>query len=173
MNATFNRFFFILFYSIMILGSPAVWSSDLEKIKKIQNGVSLKNITFYDFEKNIIDIFDNSTDFYIVNFWASWCAPCIKEMKSLDNLKKKFTKIKVITVSQDADIQDANRFFKKNKYENLEKYYDYDKTISKNFTLRGLPTTFIFKKELLAFAKVEGIIEWDSETFIDWLKKFK
>ena len=55
----------------------------------------------------------------------------------------------------------------------MEKYYDYDKTISKNFTLRGLPTTFIFKKELLAFAKVEGIIEWDSETFIDWLKKFK
>ena len=79
MNATFNRFFFILFYSIMILGSPAVWSSDLEKIKKIQNGVSLKNITFYDFEKNIIDIFDNSTDFYIVNFWASWCAHVLKK----------------------------------------------------------------------------------------------
>ena len=48
-------------------------------------------------------------------------------MKSLDNLKKKTTKIKVITVSQDSDINDAINFFKKNNYENLEKYYDYEK----------------------------------------------
>ena len=68
-------------------------------------------------------------------------------MKSLDNLKKNTSKIKVITVSQDSDINDAINFFKKNNYENLEKYYDYDKKVSKNFSLRGLPTTFIFNKE--------------------------
>ena len=93
-------------------------------------------------------------------------------MKSLDNLKKKTTKIKVITVSQDSDINDAINFFKKNNYKNLEKYYDYEKVFQKLLT-RGLPTTFIFNKELKAFAKVEGIIEWDSEKFINWLKKIK
>ena len=45
------------------------------------------------------------------------------------------------------------------------------KLFQKNFSLRGLPTTFIFNKELKAFAKVEGIIEWESEKFINWLKK--
>ena len=45
--------------------------------------------------------------------------------------------------------------------------------ISKDFSLRGLPTTFIFDKNLKAFAKVEGIIEWDSDEFIEWLKKIK
>ena len=128
--------------------------------------ISLNEIKFFDYNNNSIDFIDKKTDFYILNFWASWCAPCIKEMKSLDNLKKKTTKIKVITISQDSDINDAINFFKKNNYKNLEKYYDYEKAISKNFSLRGLPTTFIFNKELKAFAKVEGIIEWESKNLL-------
>ncbi len=171
MLSIFTRFILILFYSIIILEAPAVWSSDLEKIQKVQNKVSLKNINFFDLSKNPIDIVDKDTDFYIVNFWASWCAPCIKEMKTLDRLKVKMPTIKVITVSQDADINDAIEFFKKNSYENLEKYFDYNKTISKNFSLRGLPTTFIFNNNLTSYAKVEGIIEWDSYEFTEWLKK--
>tara|TARA_B100000902_G_C27026293_1_gene772148 strand:- start:147 stop:665 length:519 start_codon:yes stop_codon:yes gene_type:complete len=165
-----TRFIIKIFFSIMILGSPAVWSSDLEKIKKVENELSLKNIVFFDFDKNNINIIDKNIDFYILNFWASWCAPCIKEMKSLNNLKKKVSNIKIITISQDSDIEDAISFFKKNRYENLEKYYDYEKLVSKNFSLRGLPTTFIFDRELKSFAKIEGIIEWDTKKFIKWLK---
>ena len=165
-----NRFLAILFYFIIILGSPTVWSSDLEKIQNINKKFSLKNIDFFDYTKNKIDIIDNNTDFYILNFWASWCAPCIKEMKSLDNLKEMLSEIKVITVNQDSDIEDAISFFKKNKYENLEKFYDYNKLVSKNFSLRGLPTTFIFNSDLIAVAKVEGIIKWDSKEFKRWLK---
>ena len=171
MHLTFSRFILVLFYSFIILEAPAVWSSDLEKIQKIENSTSLKDIKFFDFSNNPIDIVDKDTDFYIVNFWASWCAPCIKEMKSLDRLKTKMPTIKVITVSQDSDIMDATEFFKKNNYENLEKYFDYNKKVSKNFSLRGLPTTFIFNNSLISYAKVEGIIEWDSYEFTEWLKK--
>ena len=173
MLSIFNRLIIILFYSIIILKSSIVWSNDLEKIKRINGVISLNEIILLNFSKNPVDFIDKEIDFYILNFWASWCAPCIKEMKSLNNLKKKTTKIKVMTVSQDLDINDAVNFFKKNNYKSLEKYYDYDKAISKNFSLRGLPTTFIFNKELKAFAKVEGIIEWDSEKFSNWLKKIK
>ncbi len=165
-----KKFIIIFFLSIIILGTPAVWSSDLEKIKKIDNPISLKNLDFFDFNKSRVAIIDDNTDFYILNFWASWCAPCIKEMKSLNNLKKMLPNIKVITISQDADINDAINFFKKNKYKNLEKYYDYEKSVSKNFSLRGLPTTFIFDKSVNTFAKIEGIIEWDTEEFTKWLK---
>ena len=83
------------------------------------------------------------------------------------------TNIKIITVSQDADIKDAINFFEKNNYEYLEKYYDYDKIVSRNFSLRGLPTTFLFKNDLNSFAKVEGIIEWESKKFIKWFKEIK
>ena len=161
----------LLFFLIIILKSVTVWSSNLEKIKKANLSITLSDIIFLDYEKNPVKILDEKTDFYILNFWASWCAPCIKEMKSLDNLKKKFSKVKVITLSQDADILDAKNFFKNDKYNNLEKYFDYDKSISQKFSLRGLPTTFIFKKNYEVFAKIEGIIEWESDEFVNWLSK--
>ena len=172
MSSISSKLFLILFFIIIILKSVTVWSSNLEKIKIIENKTYLNNIKFYNYKKNIVNVIDKKIDYYILNFWASWCAPCIKEMSSLNHLKKKFPNVKILTVSQDEDIEDAKDFFTKNKYDNLEKYYDYKKEISKNFALRGLPTTFIFNKEFKAFAKVEGIIEWESEEFVNWLIKF-
>ena len=168
---TSKTFLFLLFV-ILILKSVTVWSSNLDKIKEIKTQVNLDNLQFYDFNKNTLKIIDKETEFYILNFWASWCAPCIKEMKSFNNLRKKFPKIKIITLSQDSDINDAINFFHKNNYTHLQKSYDFNKDISKNFSLRGLPTTFIFNNMLKAFAKVEGIIEWDSEEFIKWLDSY-
>tara|TARA_E500000178_G_C16637581_1_gene580489 strand:- start:96 stop:566 length:471 start_codon:yes stop_codon:yes gene_type:complete len=153
----------------MILKSVIVWSSDLDKIKKIEKGVSLNNLTFLDYNKTIIKIDNKKTDFFLINFWASWCAPCIKEMKDFSALKRRLPKIRILTISQDSDISDALAFFKKNKYENLEQYYDFDKEISKRFSLRGLPTTLIYNKDYEVIAKVEGIIKWDSDQFIAWL----
>ena len=103
----YTRFIIILFYTSIILVSPAVWSSNLNKIKKTDTKVFLNNMNFFDYKKNKINVVDQDIDYYILNFWASWCAPCIKEMKSLDSLKKKLPKVKVLTVSQDADIEDA------------------------------------------------------------------
>ena len=104
MNSIVSKKCIIILFIILILKSVTVWSSDLEKIQKVNSPVSLKKIKFFDYNKNSIDIIDKKIDLYILNFWASWCAPCIKEMESLNNLKKKFTNIKIITVSQDADI---------------------------------------------------------------------
>lgn len=165
------NFIFFFIYITTILNSATVWSSGLEKIKVIEDNILLNNLDFYDYKGNPTEVINQETDFYIVNFWASWCAPCIKEMKSLDKLSDKLPNLKIITLSQDSDINDAILFFKKNNYENLENYFDFDKNISKEFTLRGLPTTFIFNNKLKAFAKVEGIIDWESQEFIDWLKE--
>ena len=47
----------------------------------------------------------------------------------------------------------------------------WDKKILSKFSLRGLPTTFIVNKDYKVFAKVEGIIEWDSKSFMSWLNE--
>jgi hypothetical protein len=79
--------------------------------------------------------------------------------------------IRVITISQDKSLDLAKNFFKKNKHKALEKYFDKDKKILSKFSLRGLPTTFIVNKDYKVFAKVEGIIEWDSKSFMSWLNE--
>ena len=83
-----------------------------------------------------------------------------------------FKNLRVITISQDKDIIDTRAFFNKNKYKNLEKYFDKEKKIISMFSIRGIPTTFIANKDFEVFAKVEGVIEWDSKNFIEWLKSY-
>ena len=116
MKSFFLKFLQLFLFLFIILKSVTVWSSNLDKIKEIKTQVNLDNLQFYDFNKNTLKIIDKETEFYILNFWASWCAPCIKEMKSFNNLRKKFPKIKIITLSQDSDINDAINFFHKNNY---------------------------------------------------------
>ena len=146
-------------------------SNDIEKIQIIKEPYYINTLELMNYEENYTLLNDIPASYFIINFWASWCAPCIKEMKSLNSLQKKRPSMRVITISQDKSLDLAKKFFQKNKHEALEKYFDKDKKILSKFSLRGLPTTFIVNKDYKVFAKVEGIIEWDSKSFINWLNE--
>ena len=136
-------------------------SNDIEKIQIIKDNYYIDSIELVNYKGKTSLIKENEASYYIINFWASWCAPCIKEMKSLNLLQKKAPYLRVITISQDRNLDSAKKFFEKNKYEKLEKYFDKDKKILSSFSIRGLPTTFIANRDFKVFAKIEGIIEWD------------
>ena len=154
---------FFSFYSFFL------HSNNIEKIQIIKDNYSIENLTLVDYKNKSTLLKDKKSSYYIINFWASWCAPCVKEMNSLNSLQKKAPYLRVITISQDKTIQISEEFFKKYNYNDLEKYFDKKKKILSKFKLRGLPTTFIANKNYKIFAKVEGIIEWDSPEFIKWL----
>ena len=156
---------------LFMLSLSYLESSDLTKIIKLKKPFFISNLQLTDYKEKKIYLKEKKSDYFLLNFWASWCAPCVKEMKSLNNLQKKNAKITVITVSQDASLNKAEEFFDRNQYKYLEKYYDFDKSVLKNFSVRGLPTTFIANSDYKVFAKVEGIIEWDSKGFSKWLYK--
>ena len=144
-------------------------SNDIEKIQIIKEPYFIDTLELMSYEENYTLLNDKPASYFIINFWASWCAPCIKEMISLNSLQEKIPSIRVITISQDKSLDLAKNFFKKNRHEALEKYFDKNKKVLSKFSLRGLPTTFIVNKDYKVFAKVEGIIEWDSKSFINWL----
>ena len=146
-------------------------SNDIEKIQIIKEPYYINDLELMNYTENYSLLDDKPASYFIINFWASWCAPCIKEMKSLNSLQKKMPSIRVITISQDKSLDLVKNFFKKHKHKALEKYFDKDKKILSKFSLRGLPTTFIVNKDYKVFAKVEGIIEWDSKSFISWLNR--
>ncbi len=146
-------------------------SNDIEKIQIIKEPYYINGLELMNYKENYILLDDKPASYFIINFWASWCAPCIKEMKSLNSLQKKSSSIRVITISQDKSLDLAKNFFKKININPLEKYFDKDKKILSKFSLRGLPTTFIVNKDYKVFAKVEGIIEWDSKSFMSWLNE--
>lgn len=160
-------FLLVIFYLTFI--SSILRSNDIEKIQIVKDNYYIGSLNLVNYNGKTALLKDKEASYYILNFWASWCAPCIKEMKSLNALQKKKPDIRVITISQDKELSKSIDFFKKNNYKQLEKYYDKDKSILGTFSIRGLPTTFIANKDFKVFAKVEGIIEWESEGFLSWL----
>jgi|TARA_E500000178_G_scaffold170548_1_gene169852 thiol-disulfide isomerase/thioredoxin len=132
-------------------------------------------LTFLDAKKNQIDLNEFQGNLIILNFWATWCAPCKEEMPSLDLLQENKVldnlKIFPINVGQE-NIENASNFFSNLKIKNLDLYFDTPITLAKTFGLRGIPTTILFNKDGLEFARIVGSINFQDKEFIKWLSKF-
>ncbi len=101
----------------------------------------------------------------VVNFWATWCAPCIKEMPTLDALEAKLggPTFQVLAISQDrGGAAVAKPFADKNEWKNLAFYIEAAGKFARDAKLRGLPTSLIVDKSGQEVGRVEGDLDWDS-----------
>jgi thiol-disulfide isomerase/thioredoxin len=165
---------------IFIYLITANFSYALEK-PKIKNLILIKNpkiyedVTFKDINKKLVNLDDFKGKLVILNFWATWCAPCREEMPSLDDLQlnKEFTNLKILPINiGQEDISKAEFFFKELNIKNLDIYFDAPITLAKKFSLRGVPTTILFNKQGKEFARIMGSIDFNNKEFINWLKNY-
>jgi thiol-disulfide isomerase/thioredoxin len=163
----------IFIYLITTNFSHAFEKPDLKNLVLIKNLKSYEDVIFMDINQKNVNLDDFKGKVVILNFWATWCAPCKEEMPSLDalqtNAKLDNLKIFPINIGQE-DISKSELFFKELNIQNLEIYFDAPITLAKKFSLRGVPTTILFNKEGKEFARIIGSIDFDDEKFINWLK---
>ncbi|HCX15011.1 MAG TPA: TlpA family protein disulfide reductase [Rhodospirillaceae bacterium] len=101
----------------------------------------------------------------VVNFWATWCAPCVKEMPTLNNLQARLggADFEVLAISQDREgARVAVPFMDVNGWNNLARYTESAARFSKDAGLRGLPTSLIIDKAGNEVGRVEGDTDWSS-----------
>ena len=105
----------------------------------------------------------------ILNFWATWCAPCIKEIPDLIELKNRFNdKIDLYFVSVDQNVKKVvPKFLKKNNFKDLDIVNDEKLKISKKFNVKVMPTTIIITKEFHQKYIVSGYVDWKSDKFLN------
>lgn len=105
-----------------------------------------------------------------VNFWATWCPPCIKEMPSIQALKNKFAKKDVVFLMVDVDSQYAKSkaFMDKKSYD--LPVYTPGGNISEHYLGNSVPTTLIFDKKGNLVQRIVGGVDYASpevEKFMD------
>lgn len=101
----------------------------------------------------------------LLNFWAVWCAPCLKEMPALDRLQAKLgqERFEVVAISIDrGDGAGPRAFFERLELRHLRLYRDPTNQSSRALKLRGLPTTLLIDHQGRELGRLEGGADWDS-----------
>ena len=140
-----------------------------------KNPLQVSQVKFKDFDSKDIVLNKNDGKIKILNFWATWCAPCKAEMPSLDKLAvdQNFQNLKILPVNIGQEkTNKIEEFYDKTKIKNLEIFYDTDVRLAKKFLLRGLPTTLIINKDGGEIARVVGSIDFQDKNFKAWLQNF-
>jgi thiol-disulfide isomerase/thioredoxin len=165
----------IFIYFLMTNFGYAIEKPNIKNLVLIKNLKTYKEVVFKDKNQKNVDLDDYKGKLIILNFWATWCAPCKEEMPSLDYLQSntEFDNLKIfpINIGQE-DPSKSELFFQKLDIHNLDIYYDSTITLAKKFTLRGVPTSILFNKEGKEFARIIGSIDFNDEKFINWLKLY-
>ena len=110
----------------------------------------------------------------IVNFWATWCAPCVKEMPALDRLHAELADdgIDVLALSEDRNgAKVVPRFYARNEIANLAVLIDERGKVAHASGLRGLPTTLLVGADGREVGRVVGEAEWDHPDAIAFLRR--
>ncbi len=110
----------------------------------------------------------------VLNFWATWCAPCVREIPQLDRLKGLVSGNGVDVLAISVDRQGASvvkKFYATNKLHDLDILVDRGSKLIRSLKGRGLPTTVLFNKKGQEVGRVTGIAEWDSPEAVAFIRR--
>ena len=166
---------FLIIFIFLLSNSLADENVGIENLVINKELKKYDGLTFLDTKNEQLNLNDYKGNLVLLNFWATWCSPCKKEMPSLDLLQshKKLNNLKIfpINVGQD-NIEKSFKFFEDLNIKNLNIYFDSPITLARKFRLRGIPTSILFNKDGLEFARIIGSIDFENEKFIEWLSNY-
>ena len=111
----------------------------------------------------------------VLNFWATWCAPCVAEMPSLDRLQATMgpVGVQVVAISTDRGGRKViDPFLEKHGLEHLTILLDQKSQMARALKARALPTTFILDAEGKIRGSLTGAAEWDSPAAMELIRYF-
>jgi len=169
------KFLIIFIYLITTSFGYTIEKPNIKNLVLIKKPKTYEEVIFKDKNQKSVDLANYKGKLLLLNFWATWCAPCREEMPSLDSLQSnnKLSNLKIfpINIGQE-DLDKSEIFFKELNIKNLDIYFDSTITLAKKFTLRGVPTTILFNKEGQEFARILGSIDFNNKEFINWLELY-
>ena len=164
-----KKLIYFIFFVLLSFKLNAKTNPPFSNIIEHDQPKNYREIIFEDFEGNTINLKEYKSKIYILNFWATWCAPCKKEMPSLDKLHKN-DNIEVFAINVEKKNKNkTKKFFKDLDIENLSIYFDTELKLTKSLSLRGLPTSIILNQDKKEVARIIGEVDFNDFDLLNWL----
>ena len=137
---------------------------------------ALPALTVTDKDGNAVDMASFKGKALLINLWATWCAPCVRELPALDRLQAEMggDRFQVVAISVDrAGVNEVGPFFEKAGIKSLPIYLDQKMTSMRAFPLKeGLPLSILVDGEGREVGRLAGAAHWDgaeAKALIGWV----
>ena len=164
--------------AIAIALAPGGAGAGMDEIAALREG-TMKKLVFHDSPKPAGDadyvtedggsasLSDHAGRYVLLNFWATWCAPCRKEMPGLDALQKEFggEDFEVLTIATGRNPEGAmKKFFADVGVTSLPLHRDPKQKLARQMGVLGLPVTVLLDRDGQEIARMTGDAEWNGES---------
>jgi thiol-disulfide isomerase/thioredoxin len=146
-------------------------SHNLTPMKKV---VAASDFRLQDMDEEYKKLSEYRGKVVLLNFWATWCPPCIREMPSMERLQNKVDAktFKVIALNQMESADDVFAFTGQLEVDpTFEILFDSNSEVSRNYAVRGLPTTYLIDKKGNIRYRAVGGREFDHPEVIKLVKQ--
>ncbi|MGI1662895.1 TlpA disulfide reductase family protein [Palleronia sp. KMU-117] len=145
----------------------ALRDGDMQKLIFHPEPQAVSQVAFADASGAEFTLADWQGKHVVVNFWATWCAPCRKEMPGLDRLQAEFggDAFEVVTIATGRNsLTGIRKFFEETGVTNLPILLDPKSGLARDMGVLGLPITVVLDPEGREIARLIGDAEWDSDS---------
>lgn len=161
--------FFLSFYHVFLLVPIMIFlgcSNEQPTASEEKSG--LENITLYTMNNDSIDMHQYKGKTVFINFWATWCKPCIKEMPSIQKATEILKDEEIIFLfATNDDVSEVKLF----KEENTFDFNYVQVTNLEQLNVQALPTTYIFAPDGSLQFSESGFRKWDDVESLDLIRK--
>ena len=138
-------------------------------------GERAPNFTLRNDDGQVVALADFQGKIVVLNFWATWCAPCVEEMPSLDRLQVKLRGEGLVVLPLSVDGPTRKKvapFYESRKLSALGIYFDDKRAAFASFDVGVLPTSILIGRDGREIGRVEGQADWDSPPSVAFLRRY-
>lgn len=152
---------------------PDMAKGSMERFKLAATPKPLPDLEIQNADDKPLKLSDFKGKVVLLNFWATWCTPCVKEMPSLDRLQAAFPKDRFLIVPLSIDGPTKPKvapFYKDQKLANLGIYFDKGRKTMQGLDVTLLPTSILVDAKGRELGRIEGDADWDMPESIALMK---
>jgi len=149
-----------------VAAAQAMREGDMRKLMFLDAPVASSDVAFLGEDGQEMTLAEFRGKYAVVNFWATWCAPCRQEMPHLSALQEAMggDKMEVVTIATGRNPRPAMiRFFEDINVDNLPLHTDEGQDLARDMGVLGLPVTVILDPDGREIARMQGSADWSSD----------